>query len=368
MAPNGWTAFTSENGRTERFFTANSGGGRNFTAEAEALWDAYRRAAPSANAVWLRFHLSDPTNQVPLLRRLLPDAATAVSMVGQAPADGSRIGLEAYHIDGAEPVRDEDDATLVALQTYRLLFFNRHFHAESGSAAQTAAEFHHAGQILARHGGTLENNLQRTWLYCRDIDNNYAGLVSARRELFERHGLRADTHFIASTGIEGSAEAPSRLVRMDSFALFGHRPEQVVYLEAPDHLSPTHIYGVTFERGTRLVFGDRSHYYLSGTASIDRDGLIVHEGNVASQAGRAIENLAALLEHGGAGLGDLKQLLVYLRDPADLAAVETVLAKELPDALPRLIVRGAVCRPGWLVELEGIAINRRGDERFAAFR
>ena len=191
--------------------------------------------------------------------------------------------------------------------------------------------------------------------------------MTARRELFRQYGLMPGTHFIASTGIEGMSDPHDRLVRMDSFALFGHRPEQIEYLQAPGHLSPTHVYGVTFERGTRIVYGDRSHFYISGTASIDREGKIVHPRDVRRQTERLVDNVEALLAGRGAVLADLKQAVVYLRDPTDRETVEAVLARRLSPDTARIMVRGAVCRPGWLVEMDGIAVNAGGDSRFERF-
>ncbi|MBR6324851.1 MAG: hypothetical protein IKR62_07650, partial [Victivallales bacterium] len=122
-----------------------------------------------------------------------------------------------------------------------------------------------------------------------------------------------------------------------------------------------------FERATRLMFGDRSRYYVSGTASIDKNGQIVHPGDVGRQAERMMENVNALLSNYDASLADLQLAVVYLRDPADAAIVEEILAKRLPADLPRIMVNGAVCRPGWLVEMEGVAVNGKGDATFAPF-
>ena len=55
---------------------------------------------------------------------------------------------------------------------------------------------------------------------------------------------------------------------MDAYAIGGVESAQIEFLAAPDHLSPTHTYGVTFERGTsvrvsrpqtRFYFGNRKH-------------------------------------------------------------------------------------------------------------
>lgn len=96
-------------------------------------------------------------------------------------------------------------------------------------------------------------------------------------------------------------------------------------MEAPDYLSPTHLYRVAFERGARIVYGDRSHYFISGTASIDAAGNIVHPGNVKRQTVRTLENMRALMERSGGSLSHLKQAVVYLRDWADRDVVECAL-------------------------------------------
>src|ERR671939_2083204 len=71
-------------------------------------------------------------------------------------------------------------------------------------AAQTRGIFNGLIDILAREGGTLRDHCVRTWIYLKDVDVFYQGMVDSRRELFARHGLTEETHYIASTGIEGA--------------------------------------------------------------------------------------------------------------------------------------------------------------------
>ena len=169
----------------------------------------------------------------------------------------------------------------------------------------------------------------------------------------------------ASTGIEGCTELPGRLLHMDSLGIAGLEPGQVRYMEAPDYLSPTHVYRVTFERGVRIVYGDRSHYFLSGTASIDAEGNIVHPGDVVGQTARTLENMSALMERSGGSLSDLKQAVVYLRDWADRETVRNRLMDSPLAAGPHVMLKAPVCRPGWLVEIDGIAVNGAGEAAFA---
>lgn len=57
------------------------------------------------------------------------------------------------------------------------------------------------------------------------------------------------------------------------------------------------------------------------------------------------------------------QAITYLRDPADYVVVHDYYEQHYPD-LPQLIVKAPVCRPGWLIETECIALTSQGDVRF----
>ena len=349
--------FRSSAGITEEFLAGVAAPGPGFRAEAETLLAEYRAALDEAgiapgNALLLRFHLSDPVNQYPQLEPLVADCDVPIAVIGQPPADGSRIALESW-LWSAAP------------RHYEARFFHAAETTAGNSYEQTAAEFAALDAEVRSCGGSVPANAQRTWLYCRDVDNDYAGLVAARNDFFRSCGLRADTHFIASTGIGGESADPARRVRMDTLLWFGLADGQVDYLAAPANLSPTALYGVAFERGSRIAFGDRTHYYISGTASIDRDGKVMYPDDVRSQVGRMVENVEALLESGGSSLPELCQATVYLRDGADAEIVREELRRRgIPDDLPMAMVTGRVCRPAWLVEMEAIAISPTGDDRF----
>jgi len=363
--------FSTSAGITEHFFTVTCSGGDDFAAEAAAVMSAYRETLPqyscsNASCMLLRFHLSDVTNQFPVLEPLLAAETGLISVVGQPPA-GARIALEAWHWGGAEISR-QGEAVAAKLQNYTAYWFNTPFAGIAGSAAQTAGEFVRLQEFLNSRNCNVADNTVRTWLYCRDVDNNYAGLVTARNEFFAGNGLTADTHFIASTGIEGQMAEVSRLVKMDSLNYSGIVPGQMIYLSAPEMLSPTTLYGVSFERGTRLVFGDRSHYFISGTASIDKYGKVLYPGDVKSQTGRMLDNIEALLASSGGKISDIRWGTLYLRDIADCEAVTAIVRSRLGENTPLITVKAPVCRPAWLVELECVAVNAAGDGKFPVLR
>ena len=217
--------------------------------------------------------------------------------------------------------------------------------------------------FLAERGMDVEGNCVRTWIFVRDVDNNYGGVVKGRRDYFNRIGLTPETHFIASTGIAGFSTDPRQLVRMDAYAVNGLQEGQIQYLHAFDHLSPTALYGVTFERGTAITYGDRKHVFISGTASIDKEGQVVHVGDPEKQAERMLENVDALLKEAGTGFEDIAYCLVYLRNAGDYLRVKAVLERYCPTLDP-IYVLAPVCRPAWLVEMECMAVTGNGDMKF----
>jgi enamine deaminase RidA (YjgF/YER057c/UK114 family) len=114
------------------------------------------------------------------------------------------------------------------------------------------------------------------------------------------------------------------------------------------------VYGVTFERGTAIAYRDRTQLIISGTASIDCHGNILHPSDMPRQFERTVTNVEALLRGANAGLGDLGMIVAYIRDPADFQQAEQLLEEQFGD-LPFVVVLAPVCRPGWLIELEGLA-------------
>ena len=212
---------------------------------------------------------------------------------------------------------------------------------------------------------TMERNLVRTWIYVTNIDVNYQGVVEARNDIFDKEGLTADTHYIASTGIGGATPVRHAAVAIDFLTVPNIKEEDKKYLQALEHLNPTHEYGVAFERGTRLTLPThplhpegsqqfKQQFFISGTASIDKRGDVVYDGDIVRQTGRLLENIGALLKDGDATMNDIQYFIIYLRDISDYHTVDRLMQQFYPQ-IPRIIVEAKVCRPGWLIEMECIA-------------
>ena len=146
------------------------------------------------------------------------------------------------------------------------------------------------------------------------------------------------------------------LTQMDNYAIAGIKAEQVHYLYAPTHLNRTSDYGVSFERGVAIDYADRRHVLISGTASIDNKGQIKYPKDIIQQTHRMWENVEALLNEAGCTYDDVAEMVVYLRDIADYETVAQLYEQRFPGK-PFIIVHAAVCRSGWLVEMECMAVR-----------
>lgn len=298
--------------------------------------------AEGRRPAFIRFFLSDAQNQIHALRAALDSEigpmfpGLPVSVVEQPPLDGSRI---------AALVQTSSQALSCLFHSLRL---TEEEAAGKDSYAQSRLLFDKYLDIIRPLGLDLKTHCVRTWIYVRDIDANYAGLVKARNDVFAEEGLSHDTHYIASTGIGGATESRNAVVAIDFVTRPDIRESDKTYLKALSHLSPTHDYGVAFERGVRLSDGQ---VFISGTASIDHRGHVLHEGDVVAQTDRLLENIEVLLREGGSDFGHVPYFVIYLRDISDYRVIDAYMQERFP-SIPRIILEARVCRPAWLIEME----------------
>lgn len=374
-----------------------------FDAQKEILVSAYgelmNEYLPQSRPLFKRYFMSDITNQIGSVKKseaAFPEKLRcATSYIGQPPLDGRKISLWVYCISGGEiknrpyalrcgepsqeiptcpaesAVSDETAHAAIQYADETRFEHNGYTHMWNGglecrggdSADQTMQLLNTYEEHLLETGATLKDNCIRTWFFVQNVDVNYAGVVTARKANFITQGLTENTHYIASTGIEGKSADARTLVHLDAYSLTGIESGQQQYLYAPTHLNPTYEYGVTFERGVRVKYGDRSHIYISGTASIDNKGQVMYKGDIEAQTHRMWENVNTLLREGGATFADVAKMLVYLRDVADYKTVRKMFDMKFPDT-PKEYLLAPVCRPAWLIEMECVAITRETNKEY----
>jgi enamine deaminase RidA (YjgF/YER057c/UK114 family) len=121
----------------------------------------------------------------------------------------------------------------------------------------------------------------------------------------------------------------------------------------------------SFSRGMRIDLNGLVILLISGTASIDENGVSVHVGDFRAQLRRTYKNITALLESEGATWKDIVRTTCYLRDiERDYAAFNEERAaffkEQGLDPLPASTgIQAILCRPELLVEIEAIAMFRK---------
>ena len=103
---------------------------------------------------------------------------------------------------------------------------------------------------------------------------------------------------------------------------------------------------------------------LSGQAAIDSNGKLVGAGDLAAQTEQAYRNIHAALTDLGASFADVARLTVYVVDwtpermPSLLAGVNKAAMDLCFDHRRSITLIGCtgLAEPGWLVEIEAMAI------------
>ena len=149
--------------------------------------DSILAAHPQQQVVFKRFFLPDES-----LRQQFPAEKGAVSYIIQPVLCEGSVALWLVLCEGAQ-VHDQGRETILEGEGIRLIITASLTCPEGTSEQQTRSIFSAYAALLEARGLTLEGNCIRTWLFCDDIDHQYAGLVKARREWFAACGLTPQT-------------------------------------------------------------------------------------------------------------------------------------------------------------------------------
>lgn len=219
-------------------------------------------------------------------------------------------------------------------------------------AQQTAEMFRIAERALEQEELTFRDVI-RTWIYVSEMERDYATLNRVRTAFFKEQGVQ---RVPASTGIQGGVYPLDRGGLLDLYALKTRGDAEIWVMHAPT-LNEAWSYGSSFSRGMAVKREDRVVLHVSGTASIDTSGQVVHVGDTARQVERMLLNVSELLAGSGATPDHIVRATTYLKDGADFDTFKRVYADSgYPLDVPHTICQADVCRPEWLVETEVAAV------------
>ena len=105
-----------------------------------------------------------------------------------------------------------------------------------------------------------------------------------------------------------------------------------------------------------------STVYLAGQVSSDASGALIGEGNFEAQVEQVFKNLKIAVEAAGGTMADIVKLNIYL--VAEVAPSEVPKLRAIRDRYVNvqsppastLVVVTRLARPGWLVEIEAVAV------------
>lgn len=274
----------------------------------------------------------------------------------------SLAGTQVYAISGApvEPIRlngrvvgsmfDDDDARYCLLGDLRAADISR------SRPEQTRETFEKAEAAL-RLAEMDFSNVLRTWLYVDNILSWYDEFNKVRDEFFRARGLFEGV-VPASTGIGVGNPAGAALVA-DVFAIKAKRQNVRIRTVASPLQCSASEYGSSFSRALEVVLPGHIRLYVSGTASIHRDGRTAHVGNVEEQIALSMEVVQAILEHREMGWPDVTRAVAYFKDIENTPLFDKYCKESRLPPLPVAIVHGDICRDELLYEIEVDAVKSR---------
>jgi enamine deaminase RidA (YjgF/YER057c/UK114 family) len=354
----------------------------DIAAQAESMYanllgELPRHGVRLQDIVTEKIFLSDLSSQLPRLREVRQrhfgrsgretDLFPATTYVQQPPArTGQLCEMQAFAMvagDGPplsygrlEGLSGEASGRVVGTGNLRQIFLANVTGGLPGDgmdfSRQADSMFQSAEAILGREGLTFRD-VVRTWIYVDGIDDHYDQLNLSRREFFQSRRVLPCP---ASTGIQGAVPPRDRACGLDLRALAGSGRFQVRPIHAAT-MNEAPTYGSDFSRGMRVTTEHREVIYVSGTASIDTEGRVLHVGDTAGQADRMLLNIQQLLAEQGAGFRHLVSAITYLKRAEDLPRMQEVCSRRgFPDTIPNTFCVADVCRPEWLCEMEAIAV------------
>jgi enamine deaminase RidA (YjgF/YER057c/UK114 family) len=196
----------------------------------------------------------------------------------------------------------------------------------------------------------------RTWFFLDSILEWYGDFNGTRDAFFRPRGV-FDGLVPASTGMGGRNPAGAAL----EMGLLAVRPSRLDSLDVravPSPLQgPALDYGSSFSRAVEADFPDHKRLYVSGTASIDREGRTVLVDDAAGQVEHTMNVVQAILESRGMGWEDVTRAVAYFKKDGTLDDFEADLEARGIRSLPCATICNDVCRDELLFEIEVDAVR-----------
>jgi enamine deaminase RidA (YjgF/YER057c/UK114 family) len=298
------------------------------------------------------------------LRQALEDPELPVTWVeGAGCADHAIAGMQVHAVAGARVrtlggngivIRVWDDA-LAARCVVNPILPTR---TQATPPEQAREVFEKLQTGLASAAMTMKD-IVRTWFYLDDLLSWYGEFNRVRNNFFARNELRPDS-LPASTGVGGHNPMGAAL----SAAAWAVRPHdeaaKVMHFAPSPEQCPAASYGSAFSRAVEIGCAGFRRLFVSGTASIARDGKTEHFGDTRAQIERSMQVVAAILESRRMSFADTAFATAFFKHPADAPLFADWLAQHGQQSMPVVSAGCNICREDLLFEIELEAVQAGG--------
>ena len=220
----------------------------------------------------------------------------------------------------------------------------------SRSRSEQAAEIFEQMDAVLQANAMEFSNVLRTWFYNNNILDWYGDFNNVRDDFFHKKGVYEGL-VPASTGVGGRNAAGTALVGGLLAVKAKSDGVQAFVVRSPLQF-PAVEYGSSFSRAVELDLLDHRRLYVSGTASIDPDGMTVHIGDPEAQVTLTMKVVHAILESRSMDWADVTRALAYFKHAEHTPIFEKYRTQNNVPPFPVVIVENNICRDELLFEIE----------------
>ena len=204
-------------------------------------------------------------------------------------------------------------------------------------------------QVLSNVGMSFRT-VMRSWFYLNEILSWYGEFNAARSAFFAEHGVMPGS-LPASTGV-GASNPMGAAIVCNALAIQSKNGDACVQeIESPLQC-PAPDYRSSFSRAVEVTVPGCRSLYVSGTASIDRDGITAHVGDIDGQLALTMEAVQGILRSRGMNWTDVTSAVAYFKNVAHLPRLHSFMESRALSPFPLAIAPADICRDELLFEVE----------------
>jgi enamine deaminase RidA (YjgF/YER057c/UK114 family) len=219
---------------------------------------------------------------------------------------------------------------------------------------QARSLFENMRNILHVNGMCFTNTV-RTWLYLDQLLDWYDEFNAVRTRFFHGEGI-FDSVIPASTGI-GASNPHGAAIIADLLAV---RPKcrdvKIFAVDSPLQNAATE-YRSSFSRAVEVDLPTHRTLYISGTASIDKNGRTVYADSSEKQMALTMEVVSGLLSSRGMTWEDVSRGIAYFKSSRDVPLLNKYFWEKGIGRFPLSISHADICRRDLLFEIEIDAVK-----------